>query len=570
MNKANIYFYVLSLILLLVSCSENSGPMNESPGVVRGVVKNSSTNTNIKDVFIYTIPWSFADSSNTSGRFELQDLPAGEYFVFAQKDSFEVERQKTIIRNGQTKELVFNLRQTFHKNTAPNKPYLKLPESGVTNIRDSVILTWWATKDVDGDPVFYDVYLDENASPYTRIYEELSDTTCIVKNLEPASTYFWRVLASDKEKVSDLSSIYRFTTLGFKNYVVTLPEGKLPYPHHDPDYTENEYNAMMDNLMIVDNYCDYVYDEQKPRLSMGFAIDVGEDTPLYSITAGTVKFVQRQSSDGSHLIIEDYENPGYGWIYRYIKNISVSYGDLIPAGFKIAEVNDEYNGRYSIERAFSFSSNGWLKKQWLHQQPDKYFIYEDTLTPRSGYIYIFKENSNEILDISGWENWGEEFNGPIYGKVDIGIWLSDFAEFTGQASSPDDINGKYINISKIKYTIKSYERNAEFQFDSFDFSELELSMNDRDVLFVPWSAFTQQQSTGAADPKNNRVCIVTNCKRVNGVFSMNYSYTWDTAERKEDGSAKYPNGWYVIDFELWDFKGNKYTGGSMHSVDNPM
>lgn len=553
MNTFKMLFFVLFSTLCVISCTESSEPVDDSPGMLRGVIKNSSTNANIKDVFIYTIPWSFVDSSNVSGRFELNNLPAGEYFVFAQKDSFEVERQKTVIKNGQLKELVFNLRKTYHENSAPNIPFLKSPESSVSNIQDSVKLVWWAAKDVEGDPVFYDVYLDENGSPYTRIQEEISDTFCVVKNLESAKTYFWRVLASDKDKVSGLSSIYKFTTLGFKEYVVTLPEGKLPYPHHNPDYTEAEYNDMMENLWVIDNYGDYVADSTRSRLSSGFAIYVGENKPLYSITAGTVKSVQKQSVNGAHLVIEDYENPGYGWVYRFVKGITVSVGNLIPAGFKIGEVNNEYNGIYSIERAFSYSNNNWLRGDWVYKIPDEFFIYEDTKNPQISGIHFFVENT----DI--------RFDGDLSGNIDIIVNIKDLGDYASEKLPLDPLFNNNVSVSKIEYSIK-YDLTGEIIFSEIiDFRELNLNLTDQ--IYMPWQVGLKRDDL-IKDFIYHKSLIISNFKRINGRAVLDNNFTWDTTELDAQGKRKYRNGMFIITVRVWDYRGNSATASAYKYVYN--
>ena len=37
-------------------------------------------------------------------------------------------------------------------------------------------------------------------------------------------------------------------------YLVSPPDGKLPWPHHRPDMNQTEYDELMDNLWIINNF----------------------------------------------------------------------------------------------------------------------------------------------------------------------------------------------------------------------------------------------------------------------------------------------------------------------------
>ncbi len=59
------------------------------------------------------------------------------------------------------------------------------------------MLTWNAVSDPDGDAVVYDVYLDINPSPVTRVAEGIATATFETDVLQNNVTYYWKVVVRD-------------------------------------------------------------------------------------------------------------------------------------------------------------------------------------------------------------------------------------------------------------------------------------------------------------------------------------------------------------------------------------
>lgn len=537
----------------IISCSKSNEPLENLPGGVRGVTKNSSTEEVIKDVFISTIPWSKVDSSNDNGRFQLEDLPVGEYFVFAKKDSFETERQRVEIKNGNSKELAFNLSKKIFQNFAPFTPQLLSPIDGEIDIRDSVTLKWLSSEDIDSDSVFYDVYFDQNSSPYTRVYNEINDTSCVIRELDPSSSYYWRIVATDRKKTSNPSNVFRFNTAGTNQYVYSVPEGKFPYPHHNPTFTEVEYYEMMEKLWIVDNFGDFLYhpQEELSGLSTGLTFYTGEGTKIFALDYGIVRGVYTNGPGDSFVVVEDYLAPGYAWLYRGLEHINYSSTNFIQPGDHLGEVSDNNMGFYTIERIIKPSGISWARQLWGYVNPDKYFIYEDTEEPHTPASVKFAYNKADNFMPA---------NHPIAypgvsiltgGAIDIIAETYDIGEYNRLKIEGFDSLYHYNTMFR---SVEWFVVNSNEEIvlsDLFDFENLQITENNVFDLYV----YPDAASTG--DKKDNvKRLRLTNVISTNEGNVLHPENCWETAKLNSDGSPMYPNGVYDVRLVIKDYHGN--------------
>ena len=340
MNKKSVISLVFIMGLICFSCLEEYQPTLFEGGGVRGIVKDSDGNS-VEDAFLYTVPWTYSDTSNEFGRFEFNDLPKEEYFIFVRKEGYELTKQKVKVISGEKKELVFIINKITLHNSSPTQPLLLFPDHGATQVCDSILLQWKSASDANGDSVFYDVYFDKNSTPIALIQKAIRDTFCLVRNLESSASYYWRVFAYDKESYSSPSVTRRFNTAGNSEYQVLPPSGKLPYPHHKPDYTQEEYDNMMEHLWIADNFADYVPREPagESYISTGQRIYAGNNAPIFTITNGIVRIKDSYNSEKSFIVIEDLDNPGMAWKYEGPENFQYNIGDYIELGSQIGRIN---------------------------------------------------------------------------------------------------------------------------------------------------------------------------------------------------------------------------------------
>lgn len=101
-------------------------------------------------------------------------------------------------------------------NSAPGAFGLISLENEATAAQRKPTLTWQASTDIDNDAVSYDVFLDTQQIPDTRIAENLTTTEfTLLEDLDSESIYYWRVVAKDdKNTETESTEIFSFTTIG--------------------------------------------------------------------------------------------------------------------------------------------------------------------------------------------------------------------------------------------------------------------------------------------------------------------------------------------------------------------
>lgn len=100
------------------------------------------------------------------------------------------------------------------KNSVPEKAVLLTPANKLTGVNiDQLNLEWQSASDPDGDAVVYDLYLDTESSPQTKVIGDLkANSYKLQTDLDFETTYYWRVVARDGKGGSSESDIYSFTT----------------------------------------------------------------------------------------------------------------------------------------------------------------------------------------------------------------------------------------------------------------------------------------------------------------------------------------------------------------------
>lgn len=82
-------------------------------------------------------------------------------------------------------------------------------------------LSWQASTDKDGDPIVYDVYLDTNSNPTTKVVADISSSSfTLTERLDRTTHYYWKVVAKDgKGLETESSNVFVFGTRYFNTGV---------------------------------------------------------------------------------------------------------------------------------------------------------------------------------------------------------------------------------------------------------------------------------------------------------------------------------------------------------------
>jgi hypothetical protein len=545
MNKFLSIFSLLIVLVICFSCLEEYQPPVFRAGGVRGLVKDVNDNV-LDDAIIYTIPWTYADTSNASGRFEISDLGKDEYFVFAEKEGYQLSKQKVKITSGEVEEIVFFLEKIIVHNSPPIPPSLLYPDNGKTDVRDSILLQWSKSPDANGDSVFYDVYADKNATPITKLFSAITDTFCMVRNLESSSSYYWRVYATDK-KSSSPSVIRRFNTAGDVQYKVLPSQGKLPYPHHNPKYTQEEYDNMMDQLWIVDNFADYVpcNPVNESYICTGLKIKVSDRHPIFSITNGIVRIKNSIDLEKSFIVIEDLDNPGYAWKYEGLENFQYNLGDYVQMGNQIGQISNISEGYYTISRIKKTEGIVWGRQEWSYIYCQQNFEIKDSKKPiQFGSLFMLHGNTKYGTYVPSIPR-----TYTVSGEVDIVYDVRDAGEY----AEPGYVTEDSLEVDNTAVTrFECWLTNMggkEFPIETYDFREIELSG------YEVFDIYFDQYLRPLVDPEDvyfHKFCILSNVKRVNGKLQVDFNYNWNTTEKDAEGNSLYPNGKYVMEVRAYD------------------
>lgn len=111
------------------------------------------------------------------------------------------------------------------ENKNPGDFALSAPAENAVEVAAQPVFTWVVSIDPDGDAVEYDVFLDKNNPPKTKVKEGLTsrEYTHSMSSLTLRTKYYWYVLAKDGRGGSKKSAVQAFTTISDLNWSV-FPE----------------------------------------------------------------------------------------------------------------------------------------------------------------------------------------------------------------------------------------------------------------------------------------------------------------------------------------------------------
>ncbi len=214
--KLKIIFTV-SLMMLLISCSDNVSPKPEY-GKIQIRVADAVNHSAITDAVVSTTPPSHTVFLNFEGQYLMEDVLPGEYMIKVEKIGYLTNHIYVRVNAGKTATAEMYLYDESFNNSQPGKPTLLAPaQNSVISNRD--ITLKWDSDDLDKDELTYTVYFDNVNPPQKILFTNYSSKEAIIPILEDNTRYFWYVIAKDKYSISNSSQVYSFkvdSTLIFK------------------------------------------------------------------------------------------------------------------------------------------------------------------------------------------------------------------------------------------------------------------------------------------------------------------------------------------------------------------
>ena len=203
------------LMMVVVSSCEKTIELHDF-GTISGQVLDANDNSPVAGVSISTSPASSTVITDADGRFKIDEVPVGEVIVTAKKIEY---RQATATLNLQVgKESIATI--MMEKSSGYFQPggTFRNPEpSNAATVQSvDVMLSWSFEQKNTTDSLFFDVKLFEsnNTTP-VHLAEGITDYKVEAESLKYSTTYYWQVVASDKDSVIAYSELWSFTTSVF-------------------------------------------------------------------------------------------------------------------------------------------------------------------------------------------------------------------------------------------------------------------------------------------------------------------------------------------------------------------
>jgi hypothetical protein len=70
----------------------------------------------------------------------------------------------------------------------------------------------WTASDVDGDTLSYDVYLDTNEDPVTKVSDSQTETSYSASGLSASTKYYFKIKVKDGNGATSVGQVWSFTT----------------------------------------------------------------------------------------------------------------------------------------------------------------------------------------------------------------------------------------------------------------------------------------------------------------------------------------------------------------------
>ncbi len=183
------------LLVFITSCSE-TGIEDSGSGTLTGTVVADGTNTPLINVKISTSPVSNTVFTDEEGKFTIENVIEGDYSVQADLDGYLTAFKAASVSQGQTNNVVFELKISTANNRPPTTPILISPEDNavIENIGANFV---WSASDPDADILTYTLELRNSNNTNIQRFENLADTTFTVTPLTIGTNYFWQIIAND-------------------------------------------------------------------------------------------------------------------------------------------------------------------------------------------------------------------------------------------------------------------------------------------------------------------------------------------------------------------------------------
>lgn len=336
---------------------------------------------------------------------------------------------------------------------------------------------------------------------------------------------------------------------GSISYVTPPPTGKLPYPQHNPLFSQAQYDQMVNTNWIPNNFGLYQGTDdgiQYMYLHDGLDFMLPDKTPVYAVKTGTIRDI---NNGGGIITVDDPVNPNTGWQMAHLDvDPRFKVGDQVRQGQYVGVVR--VNNAHTHFNYIRPSSTGSWSYATLEMYPNDLFDLKDNLAPKFDSDLRFYDNASDRAQSKA---------DGVHGKVDIvvagGDLSSNILVGIGNRSAPAKFALSILNefgteVWKYQSDMRNIILPPPFVGDK-SIANHAVRLMFKVPNTVELNSWSQKRSlwwilTNLPDHDTPKTITVND----DDMF-------WDTAAKDSKGSSIFPNGNYTIQITAIDSKGNQ-------------
>lgn len=232
MMKNILYKTSLALCTLLISCSGGGDATPKSKNTAPSVpVLSSPTNNNLCIDNSVSFQWNVStDIEKNPIVYQIQVATDNQFAQIVK--TAEVSSNNTTIGLDKGKAYYWRVKATDSKNSSSNYsttyslytegvallnhlpflPQLVSPDLSATILSTTATLKWTASDSDAADLLSYDVYLDVNNPPTSKVGSSIATTALDVNSLQTSKIYYWKVVVKDNKGGETIGQVWSFKT----------------------------------------------------------------------------------------------------------------------------------------------------------------------------------------------------------------------------------------------------------------------------------------------------------------------------------------------------------------------
>lgn len=317
---------------------------------------------------------------------------------------------------------------------------------------------------------------------------------------------------------------------------LNLPKKKCKWPFPGGFEKQNLYNNYQ---QPTDGYV---------HAAMDLLQEAG--TKVRAVQAGTVALIATNypAWDTHHFfIIEPEAGSGEGWNYTHVDPSTYTFkvGDKVRAGEVLGKVVD-----------FSLGDNDGIDHLHLHyvafeQKEDLSVEMHSLFDPLQRFSWTDEESPTihlpfHFVRANSFKEFEQESGvSVVNGKVDILATISDMAH-------RNHISNWMTPVVTLEITSKRAQPWRKLVLDQRGAMHDERQTR---ALYLTWKQ-RKDWTSGLAPSPVPYVLVVTNTDGDGVIEADDAWHAWNTSQKLEDGSARFPDGEYQVTLRTWDLAGN--------------